>query len=100
MKFCINSRLSLLSCTLISNECKVVDKPLGAGLTLFIVIILLTKMYIDLPATIKKIKTYQHTTYTCIVYVLLVSKLLVDQTLQIRHVTIDKKIKCTFFNIH
>ncbi len=43
---------------LTSNEWKVVDKPLVAGLTLFIVIILLKKMDIDLPTTIKKIKTY------------------------------------------
>ncbi len=40
-----------------SNEWKVVDKPLWAGFPLFIVIILLKKMYIDFPATIKKIKT-------------------------------------------
>ncbi len=42
---------------LTSNEWKLVDKPLRAGLTLFIVITLLKKKYIDLPVTIKKIKT-------------------------------------------
>ncbi len=42
---------------LTSNEWKVVDEHLGAGLTLFIVIILLKKTFIDLPITIKKIKT-------------------------------------------
>ncbi len=46
---------------LTSNECKVIDKHLGVGVTLFIVIILLKKMYMDLPTTIKKIKTYKHT---------------------------------------
>ncbi len=51
---------------LTSNEWKVVDKPLGAGLTLFIEIILLKRIYIAVPATIKKIKTYIYTYYMCV----------------------------------
>ncbi len=57
-------KMLILSCMSTSNEWKVVDNPLGTGVTLCIVIILLKKNVYDLSATIKKMKTYKCTQCT------------------------------------